>query len=209
MARPKRRQREIEETKRHILEAAARVLARKTFTAASVQEIADEAGFSAAALYGYFSGKESIIQALAEHIRDETASILQRPLPESLSFKQKLELLLLRQAEWIQSHVDDFLVLAREERFRAALEEAHGGGPVSQVAGLTEWMRTQAGAGELGVATPEEAAYFLWGVMRGAIARWIHGSRPGPITSVVPRMVGLFFHGVLGAAAESQKGVDG
>ena len=67
-------------TRELLLEAAARVFARKGFAGASVEEIAEEAGFSIGALYSNFSGKEDLFLALmsgraAERVSD-TATVL-------------------------------------------------------------------------------------------------------------------------------------
>ncbi len=54
-------------TRRLLLDAAARVFARKGFTGASVEEIAESAGFSIGALYSNFNGKEALfLELMAE-----------------------------------------------------------------------------------------------------------------------------------------------
>ncbi len=54
-------------TRALLLEAAARVFARKGFTGASVEEIAEAAGFSIGALYSNFGGKEALFLELLSH----------------------------------------------------------------------------------------------------------------------------------------------
>src|SRR5918992_2559100 len=53
-------------TRALLLEAAARVFARHGFHGASVEEIAEVAGFSTGALYSNFSGKEDLFLALLD-----------------------------------------------------------------------------------------------------------------------------------------------
>lgn len=55
----------IEARRREILTAAFRCFARDGLHGATMQEIAEEAGLSAGALYGYFDGKEALVRALA------------------------------------------------------------------------------------------------------------------------------------------------
>lgn len=55
----------IEARRREILMAAFRCFARDGLHGATMQEIAEEAGLSAGALYGYFDGKEALVRALA------------------------------------------------------------------------------------------------------------------------------------------------
>lgn len=52
------------ETRRRLLDAAAVTFARKGFAAASVEEIAEQAGFSVGAVYSNFSGKEELFAEL-------------------------------------------------------------------------------------------------------------------------------------------------
>ena len=53
-------------TRQRLLEAAAAVFARRGFTAASVEEIAREAGYSTGAIYWHFRGKDDLFLAMAE-----------------------------------------------------------------------------------------------------------------------------------------------
>jgi AcrR family transcriptional regulator len=56
----------LEARRAGILEAAFRCFARQGFRDTTMQEIAAEAGLSVGALYRYFEGRESLIEALAE-----------------------------------------------------------------------------------------------------------------------------------------------
>jgi AcrR family transcriptional regulator len=60
-----------EQTRERLLEAAARVFARRGYGQASVEEIAGEAGFTTGAVYSNFSGKEELFLALADKKVDE------------------------------------------------------------------------------------------------------------------------------------------
>ena len=63
--RPTRHERQAE-TRKRVLEAATRVFARRGYAAASIEEIADEAGFSHGAVYSNFAGKEALFLAVYE-----------------------------------------------------------------------------------------------------------------------------------------------
>ena len=57
-------------TRRRLIAAATEVLARNGFHAASVDEIAEQAGFSIGALYGNFAGKDQLLFAVFdEHVK--------------------------------------------------------------------------------------------------------------------------------------------
>ena len=57
-------------TRERLIEAATTVVARRGFHAATVDEIADEAGFSVGALYSNFDGKDDLFLAVFDgHLR--------------------------------------------------------------------------------------------------------------------------------------------
>jgi AcrR family transcriptional regulator len=55
-----------ERTRERIVEAAAKVFARRGYHRATVDEIASEAGFTIGALYSNFTGKEDLFLAIAD-----------------------------------------------------------------------------------------------------------------------------------------------
>ncbi len=55
-----------EETRAHILQAAAAIFARDGFSGAHVAEIAEEAGVNVALIYRYFGSKEGLLHTLLE-----------------------------------------------------------------------------------------------------------------------------------------------
>src|SRR5947209_13265538 len=65
-ARPTRRERQ-EQTREQLLEAASRVFARRGFSEATVEEIANEAGYTTGAVYSNFRGKEELFRASFAH----------------------------------------------------------------------------------------------------------------------------------------------
>src|SRR5438093_736449 len=54
-------------TQADLIEAAARIFARRGYERASIVEIADEAGYSHGAVYSNFESKEDLLLALYEH----------------------------------------------------------------------------------------------------------------------------------------------
>lgn len=52
------------QTRVHLLEAAEKLFARKGFEATSVEDVAEEAGYSRGALYSNYTGKEELLTAL-------------------------------------------------------------------------------------------------------------------------------------------------
>jgi AcrR family transcriptional regulator len=60
------RQEKQAQTKARLIDAAAKVFARRGYHGASVEEVAAEAGFSTGAVYSNFAGKEELFLALAD-----------------------------------------------------------------------------------------------------------------------------------------------
>ena len=70
-------------SRRHlIVDAAIRVFARKGFTEASIQEIADEAGMVATAVYYHFAGKEELFEAALASVIDANTAVVAAARPD-------------------------------------------------------------------------------------------------------------------------------
>ena len=70
------------ETRDALLEAAGAVFARRGYQRASVDEVAEEAGYSTGALYSNFSGKEDLFLALLDRQLERQARELSEALAE-------------------------------------------------------------------------------------------------------------------------------
>lgn len=82
-------------SERHIriLDAAESVFARSGFHAATMQDVAGEAGMSPGNLYRYFSSKDAIVAGLAERDRSHIAADFANLCPEKGSLLDQLEAL--------------------------------------------------------------------------------------------------------------------
>jgi AcrR family transcriptional regulator len=70
-------------SRRHlIVDAAIRVFARKGFTEASIQEIADEAGMVATAVYYHFAGKEELFEAAVATVIEANTAVVAAARPD-------------------------------------------------------------------------------------------------------------------------------
>ena len=76
-------------TKEQLLAAAESVFARRGL-AASLDEVAEEAGFSKGAVYSNFAGKEDLVLALLERHMDERLADLRRVLASDLPVKAQV-----------------------------------------------------------------------------------------------------------------------
>jgi AcrR family transcriptional regulator len=85
--RPTRAEKQIQ-TKSRLIDAATGVFARRGFRAATVEEIAEHAGYSHGAVYSNFAGKEELFLAVFERYMSQRvdevarASEVEAPFPE-------------------------------------------------------------------------------------------------------------------------------
>lgn len=86
---PRVTQAHLDARRREILAAAFQCFSRHGFHATTMQEIAEEAGLSAGALYRYFDGKQALIEALAEagrrEKREAMEALTEEDEPQSLA----------------------------------------------------------------------------------------------------------------------------
>lgn len=200
MATSPRRAREIARTRLDILEAAARAFARSGYKSTTMQDVAKEAGYTAASLYSYFSSKEEIFLELFKQLESEMNATLDEVYPADLSFRQRLELLMRRQ-------------LAIAEKHRAAFTafDVVGGAPElcrhlgdnltppeRRAAFLVPFFRAHGTPEDLGGFSPEESALIFSGFTFVFFVRWLRGEgllmKPDGVTKILD----LFFHGLLG-----------
>jgi AcrR family transcriptional regulator len=84
-ASPKRQTRaeKQKETRRRLLDAAARVFIRRGFQGASIEAITAEAGFTRGAFYSNFESKEQLfVELLQNRLYDRYREIVSRPAPD-------------------------------------------------------------------------------------------------------------------------------
>ncbi len=205
MTRPARHPRQIHLIREAILDAAIAVFARKGYRAATMHEIAREAGYTAPSLYNYFAGKQPIFEALVERLDGEFVAVFAEPMPAGLGFEQRIELLVHRQ-----------LALARRRRgaFKIFLALQGGGGAIPSekaarrhaegfrvyMGRFTDWMSTAARGTELHGRTPEQLAYALWALSNAFQARGTTGEEKD-----IQALISLFLYGALGTSPKRPK----
>jgi|tagenome__1003787_1003787.scaffolds.fasta_scaffold20795304_2 AcrR family transcriptional regulator len=77
-------------TRADLLAAAARVFAREGFNGASIETIAEEAGYSHGAVYSNFAGKEELFIALAEEYSAVRVAETSLPFESDAEFRDQI-----------------------------------------------------------------------------------------------------------------------
>jgi AcrR family transcriptional regulator len=147
------------ETRARLLDAAARVYARRGFGGATLDEVAAEAGFTKGAVYGHFGSKENLLLALMEeHLAEQVAEQIalfdrgrttwERPLAGSDRWMEDLD----RDPDGFRLFVELWTQAQRDERLR---ERLAGGFHLLR----TTFMRFAAdGAADAGLQPPPDAS---------------------------------------------------
>jgi AcrR family transcriptional regulator len=142
------RRRPRAETRRELLDAAARVFARHGLHGASVEAVSEEAGFSRGALYSNFKSKEDLFLALWEERIDrrrrELREVMQRagdPAaglgPVSANVTQALA----RDRDWFLLYFEFALHAARDPRFARRFERVREQGLAQLAVGIADGLQ--------------------------------------------------------------------
>src|SRR5688572_23145096 len=131
------------QTRRDLLDAAARVFARQGFHGASAEAVAEEAGFSRGALYSNFKSKEDLFLALWEERIERRRRELREAMrgadgpaarlgPASANVMQTLD----REREWFLLYFEFVLHAARDAEFAERFERVREQGLAELAAGI-------------------------------------------------------------------------
>jgi AcrR family transcriptional regulator len=198
-----RRERAIAHARTDILEAAVRAFGTVGFYKTTMQDIAREAGYTAASLYTYFKSKQEIVEAVFNQLTDEYIQVFDQPLPTGLTFRQRFELVLHRQLE---------LVEKRRNVFNSFLsEDASGGmcGPDGhskafhsnferRIQRLTKWIQDNAKPEDIGGHKPDTVARLLFGMGFGLLHQWDEAAENKSFVDHAPVLAEFFFYGASG-----------
>lgn len=189
-----RRAREIARTRQDILEAAARAFAQNDFKAVTMQEIAKEAGYTAASLYSYFSSKEEIIQGLRDLVLSELEAVFDVPVPPGMSLREKLELLLLHQLEVSKRRFEIVAMfhiggaIPPSDRIREIHER--------RINLYAEFLRAHASTEELGGFSPEDLGLMLSGIGGAFFSQYVLDPKEGWLDEKLPLILDLLVGGL-------------
>lgn len=82
------RERRRQQTRDVLVAAATEVFAQRGYEGASLEEIAETAGFSRGAIYKNFAGKEELFLAVTERLNEQTIEAFRAIAPSSVDSKQ-------------------------------------------------------------------------------------------------------------------------
>ncbi len=185
-------------TRGAILDGAVRAFARKGIETATMADIAGESGYSAPTLYNYFENKEAIVEALFEHVFSEYIALLDDPLPEDLSFAQKLEILVLRKFEFEHRHSEALALFMQPAPSNPRRAQRLMEGFKQLMTRYASWIEESARPEELHGWDPTDLAFFLWSLQHAVQVRnMLLGDRATATPAEQTKLVLEFFlHGL-------------
>jgi AcrR family transcriptional regulator len=207
MARERVRRRPREETRRELLDAAARVFAREGYQAASVEAVAEAAGFSRGALYSNFKSKEDLFLALyeerIERRRRELREVIERAGDPQAGLRPagaNVMDVLAKEREWFLLYYEFALHAARDRDFARRFEAVREEGLADLAAGIARGLDH---AGIESSLSPDDLALTLKALGYGfALERLVdEDSVPDALFG---RVMELIFRGIR-AEAEGEK----
>ena len=202
-----------EETREEIFAAAARVFATKGFHAASLDAIAEEAGFSRGALYYNFADKEELFLELLDRRCAERAQDLREVFSgdaddiEATTRQAQLAAdhaldAMTGDAEWRALYLEFLAHAARDAAFRKRFSKRS-----AEMRGALEEVvveRTRPVAGALGME-PEQLAVVIDALGTGLWAHhMLHGPKAVP-PDLFSNAIGLLVDGIAARATAAQE----
>jgi AcrR family transcriptional regulator len=171
---PTRSERQSEEKREAILEAALELFAERGFYGSAVPLVAERAGVGTGTVYRYFESKEALVNALYQKWKMAIAGFVLAPFPADASIREQLHVCWTKMAEFVRKH----------PRAYAFLELHHHGPYLDETSrGLEARMRT------IAVEAIERAqkerlvkplpSPLLVALMLGAFCGMVKGSREG------------------------------
>jgi AcrR family transcriptional regulator len=190
---------QVDERRRQLLEAGARVFTERSYDDASMAEVARAAGISKGLLYHYFPSKRDLFVATLEAAAAELREITQ-PDP-ALPIPEQLVTVLDAYLSWIEDHADSYVKL---------LESATGSDDVrsymAQMRGNTvERMLEVLVRGGDPAAVRTALHGFLW-FIDGACLDWL--ANRDLTRDQLRDMLATAFAGAVGAAVQAGPAVE-
>jgi len=199
VARERIRRQPREKTREELLDAAARVFARRGFHGASVEAVSEEAGFSTGAVYSNFGGKEDLFLALWEQRTERRSRELRDVFARAGGAREGLAPAAADVAEHMRSERDWFLLYlefllhaARDRRFARRFARVRKEGVAQLADGLAEGLKQ---AGIDSSIEPLELATAVRGLSYGLALDRLVDERSSS-DELLGRMLALIFSGL-------------
>lgn len=195
-----RRRSDARAPRERILAAAAAVFARKGFYGGTVEEVAREAGYSPAALYKHFGGRDEVFGELWQRVAGDVSAVFERAARQQGRFETRLRWLVQELAGRLETAPDLLAAFLSQRPYSTrgvptALERAALAHYRRHVALLTALMASGVREGALREGCAGPAALLLKGLLYEFAYRWVTAERPPDLSLEIDVLLDLFRRG--------------
>ena len=191
-------------TRTELLDAAARVFAKRGFHGASVDEVAAEAGYTSGAVYSHFAGKDDLFLAAFEHDVARYVTEMTEARQHGDTATDRTRSLARRWMEILRREPEMFLLVVeywtyarRDPKMRAQFAERFGAfrdTTARMIADELDRARERRGAWDLPLP-PEDLALGINALVYGVALQYMAAPDEVP-DDLVENIVGLIFSAV-------------
>lgn len=178
-----------------IVEASAKVFATNGYEATTMEEIAQEAGFSPSSLYGYFASKEAMYLFLLELLSAKVIDVFDDPLLDDLAFFDRVSWVLRRIFRMVEQNPELFEILFMGLRLgpktSGAILEARRDIEHDMLGAFTRQLEIGQREGCVVEGSAEDLAVLLKGSFQSWMARWRQGGMAEGLQESFPRFLSL------------------
>jgi TetR/AcrR family transcriptional regulator, fatty acid metabolism regulator protein len=186
-----------QDTRRKILDSAARIFSEKGFYGSVVDDIVKASGTSKGAVYFYFQSKEQIFLSLVENYVGLVAQELQAAVHRSRGLMAQVEAAVATLIRSFQAHRSLAKIVLID--WPAAGAEFQGK-RIALKAMLVEVLRGYLDRavqdGKIGPQDTELAAYVWIGAISEVVVRWLSTGKPSPLEEVLAPLTRLLLSSV-------------
>ena len=186
-----------EETRKRILESAAKVFAAKGFHNAAVDDIVKDSGTSKGAVYFYFDSKEQIFLSLVEGYASTLAHEIQTAVQRGRGLIAQIEAAVATLVLSFQNHrslakivLVDWLPVGPEYQGKRVALKA------MLVEVLRGYLDRAVEDGKIAAQDTETAAYVWIGAISEVALRWLNTGKPDPLEEVLAPLTRLLLSSV-------------
>jgi AcrR family transcriptional regulator len=162
----------VEDKRRHLLDAAVRVFARKGFHASRVGDIAEEAGVAHGLLYHYFKSKDDVLEAVFHEnwsvLLTRIASVEETDEPAADQLRHIAAIVL---RTWL--HVPDVVRVVIREFGRSPELAARIGELAQPIDAIARVIQRGIDRGEFKEVDPRVAATVVYGSIDELLTAWV------------------------------------
>lgn len=165
-----------------IIQAAIRVFGRRSYSAASVRDVADALDMPKATLYHYIKSKEDLLSKIFATSHAELEVVMAEVVAQDVPEIERLRSFIERYVQWSIANLDKSIIYSREWRYLSGdLRKVVIEGRVRLDNFLISLIDAAKAGGVVDAALDtKRAAFFLWGAI-SAVPDWYrHDGRETP-----------------------------